>query len=259
MIDRNGQKQCYDTICETIMTRKTSEADRIAQINSVKNTEFIGWFDGYKNKDSIAIVSCNAGHIRHASINNIVNHGRSCKECYVGSLRSSEQSASLRIDDRDDLKFVKWVDGYSNHHSLAVVEFECGHVHQLSAHAIIHKEVGCPTCKKFGYSHAKAGFVYALISCCGQFVKVGISNTPRQRMSALSLATPFMFTVGSIRISMMASDVPEFEKYIHGKYKSAKMSGFDGATEWMLFDNGILDEVNAFGSPATNDLIMVAG
>ena len=241
------------------MTRKTSESDRIDQINSVKNTEFIGWADGYKNKDSIAIVSCHKGHIRHASINNIVNHGRSCKRCYVNSLRSSDSSASSRIDERDDIRFVEWVNGYQNQHSMALVEFECGHIHQVSAHSIIHKEVGCPTCKKFGYSLAKAGFVYSLISCCGQFVKVGISNAPRQRMSALSLATPFMFTIDSIRISMMASDALESEKYIHGKYKSAKMSGFDGATEWMLFDNGILDEVNAFGSPATNDLIMVAG
>lgn len=241
------------------MTRKTSEADRIAQINSVKNTEFIRWVDGYKNKDSIAIVSCHKGHIRQASINNIVNHGRSCKECYVGSLRSSEQSASLRIDDRDDLKFVKWVDGYSNHHSLAVVEFECGHVHQLSAHAIIHKEVGCPSCKKYGYNLTKVGFVYAMVSCCGSFVKVGISNTPKQRMAALSLATPFKFNMSALRVSFDAEGVLEFEKYIHGKYQSAGMSGFDGATEWMKFDANIIAEVHSFGSTPSKEIINSAG
>ena len=241
------------------MTRKTSEADRIAQINSVKNTEFIGWADGYKNKDSIAIVSCNKGHIRHASINNIVNHSRSCKRCYVDSLRSSDQSASLRIDERYDLRFIRWVDGYSNHHSLAVVEFECGHVHQLSAHAIIHKEVGCPYCKKYGYNLTKFGFVYAMVSCCGRFVKVGISNTPRQRMAALSLATPFVFDRATIRLSIDAAEALEFEKYIHDKYQSAGMSGFDGATEWMKFDANIIDEVNSFGLPPSEEIINSAG
>ena len=241
------------------MARKTSEADRIAQINSVKNTEFIGWADVYKNKDSIAIVSCRNGHIRRSSVNNIVNHRRSCKRCYVDSLRSSGLTASGRIDERYDLRFIRWVDGYENHHSMAVVEFECGHVHQLSAHAIIHKEVGCPSCKKYGYSLAKAGFVYAMVSRCGRFVKVGISNTPKQRMAALSMATPFAFDRAAIRLSIDAAEALEFEKYIHGKYQSAGMSGFDGATEWMMFDANIMDEVNSFGFLPSEEIINSAG
>ena len=262
MIDRQVKTsgiQVMTQFCEFAMTRKTTESDRISQINSAHDTTFIAWRDGYKNKDSVAIVSCSNGHVRQASINNIVNHGRSCKECYVDSLRSSEDLASLRMNERDDLRFIKWVDGYKNHHSLALVEFECGHVHSLSAHSIIHKEIGCPSCKKYGYSLNKAGFVYAMVSCCGLFVKVGISNTPRQRMAALSLATPFGFARVALRLSFDAAEALEFEKYIHGKYQSAGMSGFDGATEWMLFDAKILDEVSAFGSTPADEHVMAAG
>ena len=241
------------------MTRRVSESDRIKQINSTPGNSFIGWADGYKNKDSVAIVSCGNGHIRRSSVNNIVNHGRSCKRCYVDSLRSSGLTASDHIDERYDLRFIRWVDGYENQHSMAVVEFECGHVHQLSAHSIIHKEIGCPSCKKYGYNLAKAGFVYAMTSSCGRFVKVGISNTPRQRMAALSMDTPFAFDRTAIRLSINAAEALEFEKYIHGKYQSAGMSGFDGATEWMKFDANIIDEVNSFGLLPSQEIINSAG
>ena len=78
-------------------------------------------------------------------------------------------------------------------------------------------------------------------------------------MAALSIATPFGFDRVAIRLSFDAAEALEFEKYIHAKYKSAGMSGFDGATEWMLFDTKMLDEVGAFGSTPTDEHVMAAG
>ena len=94
---------------------------------------------------------------------------------------------------------------------------------------------GCPKCAKTAYDTDKPGFVYMLLSSCGRFMKVGITNKPKQRFSELRTHTPFMFTVLSV-YSMLGGDAPKVEKQAHKLMQSAKLKGFSGATEWFRHD-----------------------
>ena len=63
-------------------------------------------------------------------------------------------------------------------------------------------------------------------------------------MPRLKKVTPFRFSVVA-RLESHGDKVREYERMLHKAFQTAGMSGFDGSTEWMVFDQGILDIMHA--------------
>lgn len=84
------------------------------------------------------------------------------------------------------------------------------------------------------------------MSRCGSFVKVGITNNINDRISYLRLKTPFDFDVVEYVRFGKGSDAVSLEAKLHKTMNSAGLSGFNGCTEWFLFDDSAssaLDEI----------------
>lgn len=101
---------------------------------------------------------------------------------------------------------------------------------------------GCPKCKTFGFNPNRFGYLYFLLSEDGGLIKVGISNDINKRLKQLSKNTPFSFS--SIKIERMSGgECQKLERYYHNNFESAKIRGFDGATEWLKYNTRLMNEI----------------
>jgi len=98
---------------------------------------------------------------------------------------------------------------------------------------------GCPSCSRTGFNPGKNGYLYLLKSSDGSLLKIGVSHNLRQRFSRLTAKTPFSFTI-EFTSFMSGQDAARLEKEILGRFMSAGFTGFDGATEWLRYDDEIM-------------------
>jgi hypothetical protein len=135
-----------------------------------------------------------------------------------------------------------WVDGYKCKIKEQKVITRCAEhgdsIQNLSD--VLYQRNRCIDCSKPGFQRTKDGYLYLLKSQDGSLLKVGISNKPAKRMKELRKDTPFDFDI----VSTIHGDgywIAEKESAIHRKFKSAQLSGFDGSTEWMLYNENIVE------------------
>ena len=223
--------------------RRWTSDERIEQINSLENIEFVSWVDGYKGNKSKANVRCAVdGFEWSAIVHHLVNTGSGCPQC-AGLRRWTSEERIEQINKLENIEFVSWVDGYKNFRSKANVKCEIDCFEWSPAvHDIVNGGHGCPSCAKGGYNPSKEGFLYALRSECGQYVKVGISNDPKRRHNELEKRTPFKFNLVE-QISGDGAKIAELEKYFHSKYERAGFARFDGCTEWLMCTPQLLEEL----------------
>lgn len=102
---------------------------------------------------------------------------------------------------------------------------------------------GCPGCAKSGFDRTRLAALYVLRSCCGRYMKIGITHNPKQRCGKLVRTTPFSFK----RIEMVEGDgefISNLEKQLLAKYKPVAFTErFDGSTEWRLWDSNIVNQI----------------
>lgn len=223
--------------------RRWTAEERIEQINKLENIEFVCWVDSYKNAHSKAIVRCTIdGFEWRTSVDHLVNTGSGCPECAI-QIRWSESERVSQINSIKDIEFVSWSNRYKNAFSKANVRCsKDGFEWSTEVNCLVNMGTGCPRCAKYGYQLDKTGYLYALRSECGRYVKIGISNKPSQRHKQLELATPFKFNL----VEQVHGDgvkIAELEKSFHEKHESAGFTGFSGATEWLVFSDELLSEL----------------
>jgi len=226
--------------------RRWTAEERIEQINSLDNIEFISWVDGYENNYSKANVMCLVDkYAWSARVSDIINGGHGCPHC-SGKRRWTADERVEQINKLDNILFLSWVDSYKNCYSKAKVICSLDwHEWSAAVNNLLNGR-GCPRCAKYGFQLDKTGYLYALRSECGKYVKVGISNNPSQRHKQLELATPFGFSC----IEQFEDDgakIAELEKYFHGKYERAGFTGYGGATEWLVCTPQLLEELRTIG------------
>lgn len=206
--------------------------------------EFVSWVYDYKNSQPKAIARCKVdGYEWAARPNYLCNDGYGCKKCSVKNRTLSVDKRIVQINSIENIEFVSWVNKYKNAHSKAVVRCKIDNFEwEASVHHIVNGGHGCPLCAKYGFQLDKKGTMYALLSDCGNIVKVGISNNPENRHRKLAKSTPFKFSVIE-QIHGHGEKIAELERYFHKKYKSAGLSGFDGATEWLICTDELLNEL----------------
>lgn len=219
---------------------KFSECERVAQINDkcVKlDLIFDGWVTSYTNAHSKMKITCPTHGQWVTTVNGFINNDTSCQGCAGLSRILPDDREQQIIDLLHDttFEFVRWDGGYTNSKSKAVIKCPTHGEWSVSAQALIQHGHRCPSCAIPGYRPALPGTLYSLLSECGTMIKIGISNKPLVRFSALRRATPFKFSVHRQLHCEDGSHPPMLERMFHGEFPSAGLICFDGATEWRVW------------------------
>lgn len=215
----------------------------IKKINTKEVISFIDWVDGYKNAHSKAMFECRIDGFRWiAPAHSIISHGNGCPQC-SGNRRWSAEERVEQINCIENIEFVSWVGSYKNNKSKANVICKVdGFEWCASVQHLINNHSGCPSCSPGGYNPSKTGYLYALRSECGMYVKVGISNNPKRRHKQLERGTPFRFNLVE-QLSGDGAKIAAMERDFHSKYERVGFTGFDGATEWLICTPQLLEEL----------------
>ncbi|WPJ55386.1 putative endonuclease [Klebsiella phage RCIP0091] len=123
---------------------------------------------------------------------------------------------------------------------------ECDNVWQTKLNTVLNGS-GCPRCANHGYDTSKPGTLYVFKSTENNWLKVGITNKFNQRKSQLIKRTPFGIDLVARWDSEDGSKILKMEKYIHKTFKTAnasvKYGRFTGYTEWLIYDDEIIQIV----------------
>lgn len=133
-----------------IYMRRIPQKEREVQITkraSELDHEFIGFLDGYKNKESKLIIRCKKHGDWNPAIENYVRNGR-CNQCVIESRRLDIKDVEKRVKEslNDDQTAVGVVGKYINLNSRFKVN--CNHHGEWESSIlhIIHSKSGCPRC-----------------------------------------------------------------------------------------------------------------
>ena len=110
--------------------------------------EFIGWVDGYKNKESKMIIRCGEhGEFYPSPSNFEKDKGGNCSKCIVQRNRQKNPEDEIRSALGDELEFLSWVDGaYVNQQSKFVAKCKKhGKIIKTYVNAV-NKGTRCPKC-----------------------------------------------------------------------------------------------------------------
>ena len=175
------------------------------------------------------------------SITKLVS-GEGCPKC-----SDESTAAKLRLDVQQFIARAELVHGNTYDYSLVdyknartLVSIICpthGIFEQLP---FVHLQGACPSCAEYGFKPALPASVYVLAAREKGLMKVGISNDVKSRLRRLRRVTPFAWKKieeFEFQVGLKAS-VAEKEAHLAGR--SAGLSNFDGATEWLIFDESII-------------------
>ena len=106
--------------------------------------------------------------------------------------------------------------------------------------------VSCPGCAEYGFDRTRSASLYVLRSCCGHYMKIGITHNPKQRYNKLKHGTPFSFKRIEI-IEGPGEQIADLEKELLSCYQPAEFDNhFDGYTEWRLWNDSIRHKLISF-------------
>lgn len=231
-----------------------SQEEREKQINSQcsdKGFCFIKWDEKYKGKNTKFTCFCPNHGEWSVSVNNFLNHKKGCPKCYKPGYaqkisKEEYENRMLKILDGTKYSFVRWYDKTFGIKSKIIVN--CSEHGEWSTEltTIIHSNKRCKGCAVRGFKTSLPGTVYALRSKDGLYVKVGISNRVKKRITDLKLGTPFEFDVIEMVKFQNGKDAVALEKMFHEEFCSARFKNFDGAREWMHWDEKVTDWFRLF-------------
>lgn len=232
------------------MTKKLSAEVWEQRVNEAGagRYEFVRWaVDGEFLSKHRVVVKCVIDRYEwEAKVNNLVENQSGCPHC-SGKRRWTSDERIEQINSLENIEFISWDGEYKNCYSRVNVKCTVDkHVWIATVDSLVNSVTGCPKCAKYGYDPSKKGYLYALRSECGRYVKVGISNKLSRRRTELARATPFKFNIVE-QIRGDGSKIAELEKYFHSKYERAGFTGFSGCTEWLVCTPELLEELRNLG------------
>lgn len=242
--DDHINKKCGCNTCGcTVTCEKTSLTtdEFIKKATQVHGDRFDYSLVDYKTSQKKVKIICKLHGVFEQKPNNHLN-GSICFKCGLKN-RSDKRRDTLDLFlnkaksihcDKYDYSEVNYLGSQIN---IKITCPEHGYFLQLPNHHL--RGVGCPGCAKSGFDRTKVGFLYILRSCCGQYMKIGITNKPDQRQVQLTRDTPFSFK----RIELIkgpGEQVADLEKELLAEYQPAEFNNhFNGYTEWRLWDESI--------------------
>lgn len=227
---------------------RVSESEMIERLMAIGGLEFVGWRDGkYTNSKTKALVKCSIDGTVWSSVVLDLQKGHGCPKCGRDRTTAKRSSKQPDVEARFSslgVKFCRWVDGsYKNSYSKAVMLCERHGEYTQASNAILNG-YKCPSCSKSGFDPHRVGYVYALVSDCGGMVKIGITNNVSDRVSFLTKNTPFPFSLVEYAKFEVGYDAAKTEKDLHSNLVSAGLSGFNGCTEWFVFNESAANAID---------------
>lgn len=183
----------------------------------------------YINAHSKIVIRCAVhGEFSQEPQHHLAGFGcRGCSKSLPKTNESFKIAAKSVHGEKYDYSKVQYVKAHSK------VEIVCpthGSFLQSPQNHVIGCQ-GCPKCASFGFNPSEIGFVYVLQAVKFNFFKIGITNHPEQRISRLRKSTPFQFYV---EVIAEVEDARGVENLVLSNGKSANLTNFDGATEWLI-------------------------
>lgn len=200
----------------------------IAKANKIHDNKFDYSKTEYiRAHDKVKIICTEHGIFEQKAYSHL--NGRGCSKCSKTKKHSMEsfiKSAKELHGNKYDYSAIEYV---NNKTKVAIICGSHGVFYQVPNSHLSGR--GCIKCAKTAYQSSKLGHVYLLLSECGSYMKIGITNNPKQRFSELRSKTPFHFVVLAV-YRMRGEFAPLIEKGTHQLGKSTNLTGFSGATEW---------------------------
>lgn len=165
-----------------------------------------------------------------------------CAPNYRWSKKEREHQIHKRLGS---LSFIGWESECARPNNGSKIILSCKTHGQFvtGMETFINVGTSCPGCAQKGFDQTAEGYVYALRSVCGGYMKVGISNYPEERVSFLAKVTPFGFTQeAEIRFDR-GEHARKLERETHNAFMRAGLSGFEGCTEWLRYDPEIIEYI----------------
>lgn len=250
----NSGKGCPECGGAKIFTEK----ERINQVlDKCKGTNYkflglVGVYSGTYTK--LNMNCCLHGGWNSTSIHKFLNQSQGCRECGFTKISKSKapkigsrvNQIKARCKEKGYL-FIGFSDGYKNSSSRIIIKCNDHGEWKPTIHDFVNGKFGCAGCAKTGFDDNKIAHLYCLISECNSFIKVGISNNINNRIRQLTRHTPFKFNVFN-KIELDGIVARNNERSILDKFTNANLSGFDGSTEWLLYNEQIKQEINKINS-----------
>lgn len=207
-----------------------------------KGLVFVGWAGNFSKQETRAVVKCQVHGPIEILLKSLIHHSSVCRRCHFST--STRQTTLEMLKTRAEFTGVEVVELPERLSLSAKLCLRCPRhgVWQTRVGVFVDMGCGCPACGVTGFRQDKEAWLYALRSECGGYLKVGISNAPSKRFSQLAATTPFGFTeVGVFKVGGPKARLKE--KAIHGAYETAGFKGFNGATEWLKYNPGIIEDL----------------
>ena len=208
------------------------------------------------NGDTQVAIQCCIHDPKIRTVSEIIDFGLGCAACekrYKETLYRSPDSDALsrrvRRNGRAKLIGMRSMLMTEDMLFLAIECADCSHESNVTYTDYFSRRWFCKKCcnKTRGFRTNSVGYLYSLLSECGRYVKVGISNKPDRRIFFLSKSTPFKFNAVECAMFKDGRSALENETRIHREYERAGFSGFDGCTEWLICTPELLEELRNLG------------
>lgn len=252
--DTHGE---WETVLASLVYKRTGcprccanrtlvECDVVTELTeslSAKGVRFLGFPDGFNGARSRVKAECTIHGEWVTDYVNITSCLSGCPSC-AHNRQPTRQEREQDIDanlNGTDWEFVRWVhEGKVTAFSKMVLNCHTHGEWISNPNALLSKHYGCPSCATSGFDKNAPASAYCLISECGGYVKVGITNNLDARMKSLRRVTPFRFDLADHFESTEGAVCSAFEKAMLDKFDSAGFTGFDGATEWVKWNHEVL-------------------
>lgn len=228
---------------------KTPREQIIKNINEkLMNTDFslVEFVEPYLNNKSKIILTCRHHGEWEASIKHVVYSGSRCPQCGRDSVSKKKSQNILTVTEKIKsscevkvYEFVGFVGEYRNRKSKIILKCTKHGEFTININNFVDSGKGCPFCSETGFKPHMKGFLYALRSESGEFVKIGITNIPQVRIKTLQRRTPFHFNVIEMIEFEKGEDAFVWESIFHKSFDSAGLKGFDGCTEWLKWSKDV--------------------
>lgn len=214
---------------------RPSQEEFIQRIKSVHGDRYEYGSTIYKNNKTKVTAEC----VEHGPFEMVASdllRGYGCQHCSGKKYNTISFVARARETHGDTYDYSKT----SFIRMDKKVTVTCGDHGDFVQEANSHvRGAGCPSCANYGYKRTEPAYLYCLKSDDGALIKVGITADFKTRMAKLKSATPFPFTVYR-KVFMDGGLAHDKEMEIHSRFMSAGLSGFDGCTEWLRYDQDLV-------------------
>lgn len=248
-----GCRKCgYERLSSIMTTNKELIVSAINTVCSHNGWDFVG-FDGgdYISVDGLAILKCPIHGNFSRRIADLKSRNYSCPGCYRENMRKRnrmpEGVAISRWEESCRLKgmvFLGIIGAYEAADTNKA-KLLCPHHGDwiASYSSFVLAGSTCSACSRVGFNYLREAFIYAIVG--NGAVKIGITNSPDKRLKTLRRNTPFEFKLMGLVKVKTGNKARSIEKRFHKKYVSAGFSGFDGCSEWLIFNHEILEDMRA--------------